>query len=143
MPQAPRKPPCRVQVLRRVDAFECQHIATTAWVFAQYDWAPQDALQALSNEAERRGPGMRPQHISMLLQVLAPSANAACKQFTNGFGGILLFILHLLNVNADVCLRASVLHMRGSLFLATNHVVLKLVIFTPLRSTPDGNVIAI
>lgn len=67
-----KKPPRRVQVLRRVDAFECQHIATSAWVFAQYDWAPQDALQALANEAERRGADMRPQHISMLLQVPAP-----------------------------------------------------------------------
>lgn len=57
------------QVLRRVDSFECQHIATTAWAFAQYDWAPQDVLQALANEAARRGSDMRPQHISMLLQV--------------------------------------------------------------------------
>ena len=56
-------------MLRRVDTFDCQHIATTAWVFAQYDWAPQDALQALAAEAERRGADMRPQHISMLLQV--------------------------------------------------------------------------
>lgn len=57
------------QVLRRVDTFECQHIATTAWAFAEYDWAPQDALQALYNEAANRGADIRPQHIAMLLQV--------------------------------------------------------------------------
>ena len=56
------------ELVRRGEDFEAQHLATSAWVLAQYDWCPWAALGRIADEAHRRRSELKPQHISMLLQ---------------------------------------------------------------------------